>query len=281
MTNIEQIMQIPDMFLRTRMILHGFLSGIHRVPYKGVSAEFSQYREYVQGDDFRRIDFKLFRRTEKFYVKESENEINTDVNILLDISKSMDFNLKPVYSQTLMFLIAYVAQMQSDRIGYSTFSNTLTLLRTPSRTREIMSLVMRDIGKIQYAGITDIRRVISEYSSYLKRNSFVIMISDCAYNPEDLKHLLKTLRTMGNDVILFHVNDYLETDRHILSKNRLKDMETGSIMDNSSYSKRIDEFKRHSEKLYNDAIENHYDYVHFFTNEDMYKALESFFKRRH
>ena len=107
------------------------------------------------------------------------------------------------------------------------------------------------------------------------------MISDCAYNPEDLKHLLKTLRTMGNDVILFHVNDYLETDRHILSKNRLKDMETGSIMDNSSYSKRIDEFKRHSEKLYNDAIENHYDYVHFFTNEDMYKALESFFKRRH
>lgn len=281
MYDILSVLEIPDMYLRTKLILKGYFTGIHRVPYKGVSAEFSQYRDYVQGDDFKRVDFKLFRRTEKFYVKESESEINADIHIFLDTSKSMSFRDKARYSQTLLFLMAYIGFRQSDNIGYGVFSDTLRIMRKPSRKSNLLPLLIKDLAHIQYSGKTDINAALEPYLQSMGRNAFVIMITDCADKPSRIDNILRTLRTMGNDVILFHVNDHMETNRRVLTEMRLKDSETGDILDSNDADELLRQFNAHLDILKANALKNNYDYVHFFTNEGMNRALEAFFRRRH
>lgn len=281
MNDILSVLEIPDMYLRTKLILRGYFTGIHRVPYKGVSAEFSQYRDYVQGDDFKRVDFKLFRRTEKFYVKESESEINADIHILLDTSKSMSFRNKARYSQTLLFLMAYIGFRQSDNVGYGVFSDTLRIMRKPSRKSNLLPLLIKDLAHIQYSGKTDINAALEPYLQSVGRNAFIIMITDCADKPSRIDNILRTLRTMGNDVILFHVNDHMETDRRVLSEMRLKDSETGDILDSNDADELLGQFNAHMDILKTNALKSNYDYVHFFTNEGMNRALEAFFRRRH
>lgn len=279
--NMMSVLDIPDMYLRTKLILKGYFGGIHRVPYKGVSAEFSQYRDYVQGDDFKRVDFKLFRRTEKFYVKESESEINADINIFLDTSKSMSFMNKAEYSKTLLFLMAYIGYRQSDNVGYGIFADTLKIIRKPTRKRNLLSLLLSDINNISYGGSTDIQAALNSYLSSLKHNSFIIVITDCADDTKSIDTVLRTMKTMGNDVILFQINDNREIDRHYIANARLRDSETGKILQSADADTLIEQFHAHMNCLKQNAIEHGYDYVHFYTHEAMNDAMETFFRRRH
>ncbi len=280
MYNIEEILKISDMYLRSKLLLRGYLAGIHRVPYKGISAEFSQYREYVQGDDFSRLDFKVFLRTEKFFIKESENEINADIYLFLDISGSMSYNIKPEYSKTLFFLMAYIAFHQSDNCGYGFFSNRMHFFKKPTRKRTLLTKLIIDLNRIKFKGKTDIKNSIHYKAENIKKNSIIILISDCADDRKNISLTLKSLKVRGCDVILFHVNDFLEKDKNVLKNTRLKDIETGSIVSSDNLNSRLSDFNAFTESIKNDALDGGYDYVHLFTNEQPYTVLEEFFKRR-
>ncbi len=280
MYEINDIMNIPDFILRSQMIMKGFLSGIHSVPYKGFSAEFSQYREYIQGDDFSRIDWKVFQRTDKLYVRESEDETNTDVFIMIDSSRSMAFGRKWEYASTLAFLMAYIAGKQGDYAGYALFTNNVIKARKPTASRTMLAELADTLSNTRPEGRTDAEKSISSIIHMIKKNTFFIMISDCMDSLESLSDSLKGLLVRGNDVILFHISETKELDRDVLARTRLKDMETGMTLSPDAYEERKRDIEDYYEFVRAKSIESGIDYEHMFTDETFNKSLVRFFSRR-
>lgn len=280
MYNLDELLSIPDFFLRSDMIMRGFLSGIHTVPYKGFSAEFSQYREYIQGDDFNRIDWKVLLRTDKLYVKESEDETNTDVFIMTDMSRSMGFGRKWEYASTLAFLMAYIARKQGDYAGYAMFSDSVKVLRKPTGNRKMLHELAGALSATVPAGKTDAESSVSSIIHLVRKSTFFIMISDCMDSVENMLDTLRGLIVRGNDVILFHISERAETDKAILTQTRLKDMETGMTVAPQAYEDRVRDIEKHNENIRTGCIENGIDYEHMYTDETFNKSLIRFFSRR-
>jgi len=279
MINIEDILSISDMKLRSDLILKGYLTGIHRVPYKGISAEFSQYREYTPGDDFDRIDWKVFLRTDKYYIKESEDETNTDAFIMLDMSRSMDFGNKEQYSKTLAVLLARIAGLQSDKTGYAFFSEEIVKSVNPSDSIRLARLIS-DIENISPHGRTDIGSCISDVQSRVRRNTFFILISDCADDPLSIINSLSAVRARGCDVILMDIIDRRELSEEVLASSRLIDMETGRIMDSAGASQMRSSVLAFKNTLKGLALDKGIDYQMISTDMPFYVSLNNFFKRR-
>ncbi len=278
--SINKILNISDYYLRSQLILKGFFSGIHRVPYKGSSAEFSQYREYIVGDDFEKIDWKVFLRTDKLYIKESEDETNTDIYILLDISKSMDFFKKFEYAKTLLFLFSYIGFNQGDNIGYGFFNDDLKLHIKPNRRKNKLQILLNHLNSLKPNGNTNIENVIMKIGNNIKRNTFFILISDCTFSLSIFPKVLSALKVKGCDVILFHINAKEEFDKEFLSSLRIEDLENHNIVTGNSYEQRIIEIKNHIGNIKNQCNEYKIDYLHLLTDEYFDNALHKFLYRR-
>src|SRR5262245_23759085 len=195
--------RIANLDLLSRTVVEGFISGLHHSPFFGRSLDFAEHRQYMPGDDIRLIDWKLFARTDRFYVKEFEADTNTNCTILLDVSRSMSFAKDSIskldYGRYLSACLAYFAHKQRDRVGFVAFDGEV-IQHVPPAAKHLEE-VLRTIDRLEPGGEGRLRPPLTRIAGRLRRRSIVVLISDFYEQPDDAFDAVSLLRGRGNDVI--------------------------------------------------------------------------------
>ena len=221
--------RVGSLELAARFVVEGFIYGLHKAPYLGVSIDFAEHRGYMPGDDIRRIDWRLFARTDRFYVKQFEADTNTNFSVLFDISKSMSFGSRGLtkldYGRYLAACLSYLSTKQRDRVGVITFDNEIVERVPPSAKHFDVSLHTLDRMTAGRPGA--LGPPLYKATEFFKRRSILAIISDFYEEPQRVLDAVKPLRFAGNDVILFHVLDPAEVDFPYDESISFQDLETG------------------------------------------------------
>jgi len=221
--------RIRNLELLARTVVNGFINGLHRAPYFGASIDFAEHRGYVAGDDIRRVDWKLFARTDRYFVKQYEADTNSNFAVLLDVSKSMGFSSTGVtkleYASFLAACLAYLSHRQRDRVGIITFDHDVVNFVPPSAKHFNVLLHTLDRARAERPG--RILDPLGKVAEHFKRKSIIALISDFYEDPDDLLESLKPYRTLGNDLVVFHVLDPAEITFPYRDASRFEDLETG------------------------------------------------------
>ena len=202
--------RIGRLELKARLIVEGYIAGLHRSPYHGFSVEFAQHREYVPGDDLRHVDWKVYGRSDRFYVKEYEEETNMRVYILLDVSESMSYGppdgpTKVTYGRYVAAALAFLALRQQDAVGLTLFDDRVRAMIPPASTRGQLQTVVSALEDEQPVRRTALGDVLAQVASDIHRKSLVVIISDVFDDLDRVQTGLRRLRHRGNEVILMHV----------------------------------------------------------------------------
>ncbi len=203
--------RVSGLVVRARMIVEGSITGLHRSPFHGSSVEFAEHREYVPGDDIRHIDWKVFGRSDRFYIKQFEEETNLRVQLVLDASESMNYGsgamTKLDYARTLAASLAYLILGQQDAVGTLIFDEKIRaeapISQSRSHLQDMVSVLAQESGK----DATDIGEVLGRVSDRLKRRCLIILLTDLFDEPDKILHGLRRLRHAGHDVLVLHVMD--------------------------------------------------------------------------
>lgn len=230
------IARLATMELRARTIVEGFLSGLHRSPFKGFSVEFAEYRQYLPGDDLSTIDWKVYARSDRYYVKKYEEETNVDCHILVDCSASMGYAStqsasstsvsKLAYGSFLAAALAYLMQRQRDAVGFIAFDDRI-MKRLPASARPgHLRSVLVELDRLTLGRLSDVSRPLHQLADTLIKRSMAVLISDLLDEPEAVVQGLKHLKFRGTDVIVFHVLDKDELTFPFDRPSRFEDLES-------------------------------------------------------
>ena len=210
----DEIAKISRLELRARKVVEGFVSGLHRSPYFGQSIEFVQHREYVPGDDTRRIDWKVWSRTDKYYLKQFEEDTNVRVVLLVDGSESMHFGSgdfsKFDYAQTVAAALATLVLKQNDSVGVALFDSQIRSLIPASSRHNHLQTILHGLSAETATGETDIRSVLRRCAEMMTQRSIVVLISDLFCDREHLFKGLQLLRQRKHEVLIVHTMDEQE-----------------------------------------------------------------------
>ena len=210
--------KVARLELRARLVVEGFVTGMHKSPYRGFSVEFAQHREYVPGDDLRHLDWKIFGKADRFVIKQYEEETNLRAHLFLDQSESMNYAhdggmSKFDYSATACAALAYLVQQQADAVGLTLFDETVARQLAPSNTRANLGNIFSALeGAKARNKKTKIGAVLHELASQLRQRGMVMIFSDLFDKPEDVLHGLHEIASRGHDIVVFHVLDRDEVE---------------------------------------------------------------------
>ncbi len=199
--------------LKAQMIVEGYISGLNRSPYHGFSVEFAEHREYVPGDDIRHVDWKVFGRSDRFYVKQYEEETNLKTYILLDGSESMRYKSGPEavtkyeYGTYIAAALSYLILKQQDSVGLAVFDEEVRGFVPPSSSQNHIHNIIRELDRREASRKTNVGTILREFADRIKRKGLIVIISDMFDSMEHIQLGLKHLRHKRHDVILFHVLD--------------------------------------------------------------------------
>jgi len=225
------IARIGSMELRARTIVEGFLSGLHRSPYKGFSVEFAEYRQYMQGDDLSTIDWKVYARSDRCYVKKFEEETNLDCHLLLDVSGSMGYASAGVtkldYGRYLAASLAYLMNRQRDAVGLVAFDERIVTRLAASARPGHLHALLATLERLAPGARSDVSKPLHQLAEALTKRSMAVLVSDLIDEPEAVLKGLKHLRFRGTDVIVFHVLDPAELTFPFTRTSRFVDTESG------------------------------------------------------
>jgi uncharacterized protein (DUF58 family) len=221
--------RVGSLELAARIVVEGFINGFHKAPYLGISVDFAEHRGYMPGDDIRRIDWRLFARTDRYYVKQFEADTNTNFSVLFDVSKSMSFGshglTKLDYGRFLAACLSYLSHKQRDRVGIVTFDDDIVERVPPSAKHFDVTLHTLDNMIAGRPGA--LGPPLYKATEFFKRRSILVIISDFYEEPQKVLDAVKPLRFAGNDVIMFHVLDPAEVDFPYDDSSSFQDLETG------------------------------------------------------
>ncbi len=211
----DVIRTIRRLDLKAQFIVKGFIHGLHASPFQGFSVEFSEHRKYSRGDDPKDIDWLIYAKTDKYYVKKFEAETNLTGYLLVDSSRSMGYSLRQEmtkfdYSICLAAALAYLMIHQQDPVGLLTFDERITRSLPPKSKRSQLGTLLSVLANLKPEGPTDIAAALKQVAGMLKRASLVMVFSDLMGDQDAILHALFRLRHAGHDVILFHVMDEAE-----------------------------------------------------------------------
>jgi uncharacterized protein (DUF58 family) len=221
--------RIGNLELLARTVVDGFINGLHRAPYFGASIDFAEHRGYTPGDDIRRVDWRLFARTDRYYVKQYEADSNANFSVLLDVSRSMSFGSRGIskleYSSFLAASLAYLAHRQRDRVGLVTFDEAVVTHVPPSAKHFEVVLHMLDRARAGRPG--SLEQPLRDVAEHFKRRGLLVLISDLYAEPDAVLEAVKPLRFLGNDLLVFHVLDRAELDFEYTEATSFEDIESG------------------------------------------------------
>jgi uncharacterized protein (DUF58 family) len=277
--------RIGNLELLARTVVDGFINGLHRAPFFGASIDFAEHRGYVAGDDIRRVDWRLYARTDRYYVKQYEADTNTNFTVLLDISKSMQFTsggvTKLEYGQFLAACLAFLAQRQRDRVGIITFDEEIVTHVPPSAKHFNVVLLTLDRARAERPG--RLSEPLKKMAEHFKRRGILLLISDFYDEPDEILEAIKPLRFLGNELIVFHVLDPREIDFAYDEASTFEDLETTEQMPVVPQSFR-DQYRSmiqdHIDALTARFSEQRIDYTLVNTAEPLDRALFSYLSSR-
>jgi uncharacterized protein (DUF58 family) len=225
------IARLGTMELKARTVVEGFLSGLHRSPYKGFSVEFAEYRQYLPGDDLNTIDWKVYARTDRHYVKKFEEETNLECHLLLDQSASMSYRgtapmSKLDYGSVLAASLAFLMNRQRDATGLIAFDERIRFrLPAAARPGHLHSLLLA-LERVQPGQRSNVGRPLHQLAEALAKRSLVVLISDLLDDPEPIIKGLRHLKFRGSDVVVFQVLDPNELTFPFKGAAKFTDVET-------------------------------------------------------
>jgi len=281
--------RLEGLQLRARLIVEGYVSGVHRSPYQGFSIEFAEHREYAPGDDLRYVDWKVFGRTDKIYLKQFEEETNQICNVLLDTSESMRYRSdrapmsKLEYAQCAAAALCYLILQQQDSAGLVTFDREIRALARPSSNPSHLKELLHVIGESVPERKTDTGPIFHDLAERFKKRSLVVILSDLFDEVDSMLAGLKHFRHRRHDVILFHVLDPAELDfrfqRITLFRGleQLPDVLVDPRALRKAYLREFDGFVRQVKK---GCRMHRIDYVQMRTDRSLELALSSYLSSR-
>jgi len=285
----ELLAHINSLELLARAVVEGFMSGLHRSPYTGFSTEFTEYRQYNQGDDLRYLDWRLLGRTDRYFIKKYRADTNTQCHLLVDTSASMKYSsassiTKLQYAQFLAASIAYLLNRQQDSVGLVAFDKRVHT-HVPARNRTgHMRTIFGHLSQLIAGEESNLSESLHQLAEILNRRGIVVIISDFYDHPDRLQEAFQHLRFKGHDLVAFHVLDQNELDFHFDEPVLLlEDSETQEQMPvlpdvvMNGYRERI---RRHVDKMRQSAASNNVDYEMMTTKQPLDYALFSFLSRR-
>jgi uncharacterized protein (DUF58 family) len=208
--------QVQGLDLRARLVVEGYLSGIHPSPYHGFSVEFAQHREYVPGDDIKHVDWKVYARTERYFLKQHEDETDVACWLLLDVSESMGYGSGPLTKYDLASVtaasLAHLVCRQRDRVGLIAFDDRIREMVRPSGQHSNLGEIITALGQGVRCGTTRLGSILHEIAERLDRRGLVLLISDLFDDLDEVRSGLQHLRHERHEVVLFHVLDAAELD---------------------------------------------------------------------
>lgn len=284
----ELASQIKRLDLRAKMVVRGFLHGLHASPYHGFSVEFSEHRRYTHGDDPKDIDWLAYAKTDRYYVKKFESETNLTGYLVMDLSQSMDYTYRQQltkfdYCICLSAALTYLMLMQKDSVGLVTFDKKIRANVQPRSRRSQLPAILSQLTKLRVAGETDLRSSLMQLATMMRHRSLVMLFSDLLADADPTLESLRMLRGAGHDVIVFHVLDEAEVNFPFQGVVQLYDPELASSLTvnadeiGDEYRTNIKNFQ---ETLRRGCNENRIDYVPLHTGTPYDKALTEYLLSR-
>ncbi|MCD6116897.1 DUF58 domain-containing protein [bacterium] len=281
------VSRISRLDLIARLVVEGFITGLHKSPYHGFSVEFSEYRPYMTGDSIKNIDWKVLGRTERFYVKQFQEETNLRAHILIDASNSMTFGssgiTKLAYAKYLAAALSYMLLKQRDAVGLAAFDSTIRSYLPPRSVMSYLNVMLSEIDHLQGGNDTSIANTFHELAERIKRRGLIIILSDLLDNQDEVLKALKHFRHRKHEVIVFHILDKRETDLNFSGNVLLEDSETGdsipveTLYVKNSYKSRMKEF---IDRYRRECRLHHIDYLMINTEENFATALTKYLVKR-
>jgi uncharacterized protein (DUF58 family) len=280
----QVIRQIARLDLRAQFIVKGFLQGLHASPFHGFSVEFSEHRKYTQGDDPQDIDWLVYAKTDKYYVKKFEAETNITGYLAMDLSQSMAYTYRQEmtkfeYAISLAAALAYLMIHQNDPVGVVTFSDQLKNYLAPKSKRQQIGNILSLLARLRPTGQTDVARSLVQLAAMIKHASLVIVFSDLLADPAPIISAMRQLRHGGNDVILFHILDEAEVKFPFSGLVELEEPETNTRLEVDADSYRRDylqEIEEFRETYRRECFQRGIDYVPLDTSMPFDRALTEY-----
>ncbi|HBO43277.1 MAG TPA: DUF58 domain-containing protein [Planctomycetaceae bacterium] len=283
----EAIRRIARLELRASHVVEGFLSGMHRSPYFGQSIEFLQHREYTRGDDLRDVDWKVWARQDRFYVKQYEEDTNLRAALLVDASASMSYGSGPLgkfdYAATLAASLAYLILRQQDAVGCMTF-DAKARATVPQRTRRNhLDAIVRALDGSRPEEKTNLEEILRHAAEAYPKRGLIILVSDLLVDREGLFKGLRLLRSRGHDVIVLHVMDDDELDFPFSGPTRFEGLEIDHRLSCNPRALRqgyLEALGAFLEEIRRGCASNRVDYVLLRTSRPLDAALAAFLSKR-
>src|ERR1700677_4278530 len=211
----EVINQVARLDLRAKFIVEGFLAGLHASPFQGFSVEFSEHRKYVPGDDLKDLDWNVYAKTDKYYLKKFQAETNVTGYLVMDLSASMAYTYRQEltkfdYAICLAAALGYLMIHQQDPVGLVTFDTRIQASLPPRSKRTQLGTMLAVLANLKPSGQTDVAHCLHQLAAMIHTKSLIMLFSDLLTDPQPVMRSLHHLRHKGNEIILFHVLDEAE-----------------------------------------------------------------------
>ena len=281
------VAMLDSISMKAKMVVEGYIIGQHRSPYHGFSVEFAEHRSYEPGDEIRHIDWKLYGKTNRLYVKRYEEETNLRTHLILDTSKSMAYTSDSVskleYGSYLLAALSYLMIRQQDAAGVVLFDENIRSFIPPKSTPSHLNTLLNALD-VEFPGEdTKIEPVLHEMAERIKKRGLVIIISDLFDDPENIMSGLKHFRHSKQEVILFHILDRNELEFDFNTRTKFVDMESGEEITTDPWHVK-NEYKNLIKGLQDyyrsECRLNLIDYVPLFTDDSLDKGLSEYFNKR-
>ncbi|MFC2119666.1 DUF58 domain-containing protein [Bacteroidota bacterium] len=282
------IPKINSLELRARLVVEGFMVGLHKSPYHGFSVEFTQHRPYMQGDGLKDVDWKVYGKTEKFYIKQYEEETNLRSYILLDVSKSMQFSSgnnvsKLEYASTLAAALSYLMMKQQDAFGLTLYSDRIVQYIPPKATKSYLQQILKSLVAVKASDTTNTAACLNSVAEKIQRRGLVIIISDLFDDIESVISALKHFSYRKNEVIVFQILDPIERNFAFGRDAIFKDMESEEELTTQPYQIQK-AYKLAMEgfigKIKSECLNSKIDFNIIETSTPFDKALMSYIQKR-
>jgi uncharacterized protein (DUF58 family) len=283
----EVVAKLKGIDLKARLVVEGFLAGLHRSPYKGFSVEFTEHRQYMPGDELKRIDWKVYAKTDRFFIREYEEETNLRAYLVLDASGSMSYTTGKItkleYASYLAASLAYLLLHQKDSAGLITFSDRIDRYVPPRSTPAHLNTLLGQLARLRPGGGTNIAATFHQLAERVKRRGLVIIMSDLWDEQAAVLTALRHFRHRKHEVLVFHILDPNERAFGFRTPMVLKDLETGQEVTvdprviRDDYQRGFDSYFKGFERGCREAL---IDYHRITTDTPFDRALFSYLERR-
>ena len=285
--NPSLISKIENLSLRAKLVVEGFIIGMHKSPYHGFSVEFSEHRPYGFGDEIKYIDWKLWGKTDRFYIKQFEEETNLKCHIILDKSSSMNFGSKNItkfeYSKLISAAMSYLMIKQQDAVGLTTFDQRINTIIKPKSKVNHLNLLLKTLHNSNTGGETNISNLLHGLAESINKKGLIILISDLLDDEKRVMESLRHFRYRGHEIIVFHIVDPKEKNLDYNENINFIDLENNynivadSRLVKDKYNMAFRDFSDFYKK---ECLRDKIDYNLISTSDSLDKTLLQYLIRR-